>query len=71
MKYRQTWLDYYLINFTDKEGKFYVNNQFKKTIIKLNKEKVRLSTNIKSDIFLRETIALNIISLWKNKEMLV
>ncbi len=33
-------------------------------------EKVRPSANAKSDVFLRETIALNVMSLWKSKEML-
>ncbi len=70
MKYRQAWLDYCLINLTGREGKFYADNRFRETIIKLNKEKVRPSANAKSDVFLRETIALNVMSLWKSKKML-
>lgn len=70
MRYRKIWLDYRLINLTGREGKFYANNQFSKIIIKLNKEKVRPSVNAQSDIFLREIIALNVMSLWKSKEML-
>lgn len=41
-----------------------------RNIIKVSKEKVRPSANAKSDIFLREAIALNVMSLWKSKEML-
>ncbi len=70
MKYRQAWLDYCLINLTGQKGKFYANNRFGETIIKLNKKKVRPFANAKSDVFLRKTIALNVMSLWKSKEML-
>ncbi len=70
MRYRQAWLDYCLINLTGRKGKFYTDNRFGETIIKLNKEKVRPSANAKSDVFLRETIVLNVMSLWKSKEVL-
>ena len=63
MRYRQAWLDYCLINLTGREDKFYANNRFEETIIKLNKEKVRPSANAKSDVFLRKMITLNVISL--------
>ncbi len=70
MRYRQAWLDYYPINLTGQKGKFYTNDQFGETIIKLNKEKVRLSATAKSDVFLHEIIALNIMSLWKRREVI-
>lgn len=70
IKYRQAWLNYCVINLTGRERKFYADNQFEETIIKLNKKKVRPSANTKFDVFLRKTIALNIISLQKSKKML-
>lgn len=39
------------------------NNRFDKKIILLNKEKICLSANVLSNEFLRETVAMNIISL--------
>lgn len=44
------------------------NDCFGEKIILLNKEKVRLSVNIKLDEFLREVVALNVLSLWKCRE---
>lgn len=46
------------------------DDRFGETIIMLNKEKVRPSANAKSDEFLRETVALNVMSLWKCKEVM-
>lgn len=46
------------------------DDRFGKTIIMLNKEKVRPSANAKSDVFLWETVALNVMSLWKCKEVM-
>lgn len=66
---RQAWLNYSPVNISGQPGKFYPDNCFGETIIKLNKEKVRLSTNAKSDVFLRDTVALNVMSLWKSKEV--
>lgn len=71
MKYRHAWLDYYLINLTDQEDKFYTNNWFGEIIIKLNKKKVRPFANVKPDIFLRKTIRLNVMSLWKGEKVLI
>ncbi len=71
MRYNQVWLDYCLINLTCWEGKFYTDDWFGEIIIKLNKKKVRPSANTKSDVFLREIIALNVTSLWKGIEVLV
>lgn len=68
--YRQAWLDYCLVNISGRKGKFYAGDRFGEIIIKLNKEKVRPSSNAKSDEFLRETISLNVMSLWKSKEVL-
>lgn len=69
--YRQALLDYYFINLTSQKDKFYINDWFKETIIIFNKEKVRLSTNLKTDMFLYKTIALNIMSLWKSKKLFI
>ncbi len=44
------------------------DDQFGEKIILLNKEKVRPFANAKSDEFLRETVALNVLSLWACKE---
>lgn len=54
-----------------KTNKFFINNQFDQTIIKKNKDKIRLSANTILDKFLKEIIALNIISLAKTKEVMV
>ncbi len=37
-------------------------------MILLNKEKIRLSATSSSDEFFRETVAINVISLWKCRE---
>lgn len=70
LSFRQAWLDYSLINISGQAGKFYPDDRFGETIIRLNKEKVRPSSNAKSDIFLRETVAMNVMSLWKSKNIL-
>ena len=44
------------------------DDRFGEKIILLNKEKVRPSSNAKSDEFLRETVALNVLLLWSCKE---
>lgn len=44
------------------------DDRFGERIILLNKEKVRPSANAKSDEFLREVVALNVLSLWKCRE---
>ena len=44
------------------------DDRFGERIILLNKEKVCPSANAKTDEFLRETVALNILSLWLCKE---
>lgn len=66
----QAWLNYSLINIFGRPGKFYPDNCFGETIIKLNIKKVRLSSKAKSDIFLCKTVALNLMSLWKSKKVL-
>ena len=45
------------------------DDRFGKKIILLNKEKIHLSANIISDKFLRETVVINIVSLWKCQEV--
>ena len=62
---KQAWLDYYLINPSEKADKFIVDNQFRERIILLNKEKICPSANTSSKEFLRETMIMNVISLWK------
>lgn len=59
-----------MINLSGCPDKFYTNDQFGETIIKLYKEKVRPSSNTKLDKFLQEVIAPNVLSLWKIKEVM-
>lgn len=59
----QAWLDYCLINASGRSEKFYPDNQLREIIIKLYKEKVRFSSNTKSDKFLDKLVASKIISL--------
>ena len=63
-------MDHCLINPSGKPGKFYADNRFGKTIIKLNKEKIRPSANAKSDNFFRNVVAPNVLTLWKSKEVM-
>ncbi len=44
------------------------DNRFGKRIILLNKKKIRPSANVSSNEFLRKTVAMNVISLWKCRE---
>lgn len=60
---KQAWLDYSLINPSGKANKFMADDRFGERIILLNKEKIRPSANAKSDEFLREIVAMNVISL--------
>ena len=41
------------------------NNRFDKKIIPVKKEMICLFSNASSDVFLKETVAMNVISLWK------
>lgn len=50
--FKQAWLEYFLINLFERLDKFIANDQFGKKIILLNKKKVYLSANTKSDKFL-------------------
>lgn len=59
-----------MINPSGRPGKFYADDRFGETIIKLNKEKIRPSANAKSDEFLREVVAPNVLTLWKSKEVM-
>lgn len=59
-----------MINLSGRLGKFYANDWFGETIIKLKKEKIRPSANAKSDEFLREVVAPNVFTLWKSKEVI-
>ncbi len=65
---KQAWLDYCLINPSGRVDKFMANNRFGERIILLNKKKIRPSVNALSDEFLREIVAMNVISLWKCRE---
>ena len=60
-------MDYCLINTLKRINKFLTDNWFGKTIIKKTKDKVKPSVNATSDKFLRETVALNIISITKTR----
>lgn len=68
--FRQAWLDYYVINSSGGKDMFMADNRFGKTIIMLNKEKVQPLANAKSDSFLCKTVALNVMLLWKCKEIM-
>ena len=59
-----------MINSSGQLDKFYANNRFGEIIIKLCKEKVKLSSNTKLDEFLQEDIAPNVFLLWKIKEVM-
>lgn len=63
-------MDYCLINTLGRQNKFFANNWFGKTIIKKNKNKVRPSANTTLDEFLKETVALNIISFAKTRKVI-
>ena len=67
---RRAWLDYCLINPTGRRNKFYADDRFGETIIKLNKEFIRPSANAASDRHLREVISLNVLALLKCKEVM-
>lgn len=60
-----------MINTLRKPITFFVDDWFDKTIIKKNKDKVRLLANTLLNEFLKETVALNImISLVKIREVM-
>lgn len=59
-----------LISPSGRPNNFYADDRFRETIIKLCKEKVRPSSNDKSDQFLRDVIAPNVLSLWKIKQVM-
>lgn len=64
-------MDYCLINTLGRPNKFFADDWFDETIIKKNKDKVRPSENTTSDKFLREIVALNILSLAKTREIMI
>ena len=47
------------------------DDRFGKTIIMLNKDKIKPSANAKFDNFLRETVTLNILLLYRTREVLL
>lgn len=59
-----------MINPSGRPDKFIPDDRFGETIIKLNKEKVRPSANAKTDEFLREVVAPNVLTLWKSKKVM-
>ena len=59
-----------MINPSRKPGKFFADDRFSETIIKLNKEKLRPSANAKTDNFFRNTIAPNVLTLGQSKEII-
>ena len=63
-------MNYCLINILGRVNKFFVNNRFSETIIKKNKNKVKPLANAILDKFLREMVALNIISLAKTRDVM-
>lgn len=67
---RQAWQTRSLINSFSWLNKFYANNQFSKIIIKLNKKKIQLFVNSKTNKFLKEMIIFNVLALQKNKDIM-
>lgn len=67
---KQAWLDYCLINLSRRVNKFIADNLFGKKIILLNKEKICPFANVLSDEFLRETMAMVVIFLWKCQKVI-
>lgn len=67
---KKAWMDYCLINTSERANNFFADDWFSKTIIKKNKDKVKLSANTILDEFLREIVTLNIISLVKIREIM-
>lgn len=63
-------MNYCLINTSGRANKFFADDWFGETIIKEYKDKIRLSANTILDEFLKETVALNIISLAKIREVM-
>ncbi len=47
-----------------------MDDQFGKTIIKLNKRKVQPSANAATNEFVQEVVSINVLSLWKSKEII-
>lgn len=61
-------MNYFLMNILERANKFFADNQFDETIIKGNKNKIKLLANPSLDKILREIITLNIILFAKTKE---
>lgn len=61
LKIKKAWINYCLINTLEKANSFFRNNWFQKTIIKKNKNKVKLLINTIADKFLIEIVIINII----------
>lgn len=59
-----------LINPSGRPNKFYADDRFGETIVKLNKEKIRPSANATTDAFFRDTVAPNVLTLWRCKTIL-
>ena len=59
-----------MINPSGKPGKNFADDRFGEIIIKLNKEKLKLSANAKTDNFFRNIIAPNVLTLGQNKEIM-
>lgn len=69
--FKQAWLDYCVISPSGGKDMFVVDDQFGETIIMLNKKMIRPSANAKSDSFLYKIVTLNVMLLWKCKEVIV
>ncbi len=68
---KNAWFYFCLINISEQPNKFVPNDQFKETIIILNKQNINPSANAKSDEFFQETISQNVLSLWNSIEVLL
>lgn len=61
----------FLINLFNRPSRVIANNWFGKKIILFNKTKVWLLANIKSELFFKKIIVLNVISLQKCKKVIL
>lgn len=66
----KNWINYCFINILERTNKFFIDNQFFETIIKENKNKVKLSVNATLDKFSKEILTLNIILFAKTRKVM-
>lgn len=67
-KIKKAWFRSYLINISGWSNKFVSDNQFRETIILLNKKNINPSANAKSDKFFCKSILQNVLLLYNSKK---